>query len=163
MPLLNKDRPAPTSRAVDFGVHNATSTKSKSQPLPSTTDNGEIETSANPEINISFEERDRNLTLDVLVASWILLVLRFRRESFEKLTWGLVPYSADSTQCLQPEQLGLSELDSAQDLLEKVRKTRSERICWGQDQSQALFFNDGSIDAVRTFQKRHDVPADIEN
>ncbi|KAF2689882.1 nonribosomal peptide synthetase 6 [Lentithecium fluviatile CBS 122367] len=84
------------------------------------------------------------MVLDAVLASWILLVQRYQRDSFHRCTWGVEKAGEEGVQCIEAEQLQLSKLETGADLLAKIRGVGSKEM--GSSQESPLFFNDDTID-----------------
>ncbi|KAF2635407.1 nonribosomal peptide synthetase 6 [Massarina eburnea CBS 473.64] len=79
--------------------------------------------------------------LDTVLASWVLLVQRYQRDSFNCFTWGV---KALASQCIAAPELDLSKLSTAADLLGKMRSLRTREISQSVAEAPVLYFNDGS-------------------
>ncbi|PSN73352.1 nonribosomal peptide synthetase 6 [Corynespora cassiicola Philippines] len=80
--------------------------------------------------------------LENTLAGWILICQRYQRDTFHNFTWG-VKDASEKVQQVSTDQLDLPRLATAEDLLCKVRSTRSTDFAVEQD-APALFLNDGT-------------------
>jgi hypothetical protein len=103
-------------------------------------------------VEIPIEEQEIAMVFDTLLASWILLVQRYQRDSFQRFTWGLDQPGQDHNQCIETEQLDLSKLETAEDLLAMVRNVVSKESS-GLMESSGVFFNDGTPDEVSSSKR----------
>jgi hypothetical protein len=87
--------------------------------------------------------------LDSITAGWILLILRYQRDTFHSFTWG-VKDAVDSIQTVATEDLRLGEAVTVADLLDVVRRVRSRECDVSTMEQPVLFFNDGTKDEVNT-------------
>ena len=87
--------------------------------------------------------------LDSITAGWILLTLRYQRDTFHSFTWG-VKDAVDSVQTVATEDLRLGEAVTVADLLDVVRRVRSRECDISTMEQPVLFFNDGTKDEVNT-------------
>jgi len=109
--------------------------------------------SSHDTIEISIEEQELDMVLHTLLASWILLVQRYQRDSFHRFTWGLGQSGQDFTQCIESELLDASKPERADELLAMVQSAISKEAP-RTTSSSVVYFNDGTTDEVSLDQRR---------
>lgn len=90
---------------------------------------------------------DLDAVSDCILASWILLVLRYQREPFQLFNWrnGL---TTEDFQSIETGPLDLPEFCTGAELLDKMRGTRSTNVILVCDSSSTIILRDGTKDEV---------------
>lgn len=83
--------------------------------------------------------------LDYLLASWILLVQRFQRDSFRKCSWGIRGAGDEQLQSISAGQLQLTDPATTTRLLQRLQNIRFKEDL---PSNLAVFFNDGTATEV---------------
>ncbi|KAH7135324.1 nonribosomal peptide synthetase 6 [Dendryphion nanum] len=91
-------------------------------------------------------DKDRELIVDTAIASWILLVQRYQRDTFLNFTWGLEGAANSGIQIVAAQELNLTNVSTVTDLITTVHNIRSKDIAIDQPTGLVLVFNDGTKD-----------------
>ncbi|CAI6326507.1 unnamed protein product [Periconia digitata] len=95
---------------------------------------------------MSVNEPDLESILDILITSWVLLVQRYQRDSFNCVTWGTKSVETQTSQCITAAEMGLGSFATSTNLLATIRSLRLTSPSGNSGELTEFFFLDGSAD-----------------
>lgn len=92
-------------------------------------------------------DQEVDMVIETVLAAWILLLQRYRRDSFQQCMFGTGQGGDERIQCVSAGQVDLLDLTTVGDLLAKVQNIRSREIALSQGGTVSL--RDGTKEDVR--------------
>ena len=111
-------------------------------------DLAESSTDANEVLFRTNNEQGGEVIIEAIVASWLLLLYRYQRDTFQRFSWGVGDSEGVRLECVPIAQTDFAKVCTLADLIAAVRRTGAVEAIARNSNTHRLILNDGSSDEV---------------